>query len=50
VAANSLMSVVCRAGIVRHLKGSWHETYWSPGFSIHTVVRREAGRGEQGDA
>ena len=28
-------------------KGLWHEIYWSPGFSIHTVVTREARGGEQ---
>ena len=28
-------------------KGPWHEIYWSPGFSIHTVVTREARGGEQ---
>jgi hypothetical protein len=50
VAANSLMIVARRAGIVRYLKGSWHETCWTPGFSIHTVVTREASRGEQGSA
>jgi hypothetical protein len=31
VAANSLMIVARRAAIVRHPKGSWHETNWSPG-------------------
>jgi hypothetical protein len=28
-------------------KGAWHEINWSPGFSIHTVVAREARGGEQ---
>jgi hypothetical protein len=44
------MIVARRAGIVRHLKDCWHETNRSPGFSIHTVVTREASRGEQGSA
>jgi hypothetical protein len=28
-------------------KGAWHEINWSPGFSIHTVVTREARGGER---
>jgi hypothetical protein len=42
--------VVARRTDVRYLKGSWHETNRSPGFSIHTVVTREASGGEQGGA
>jgi hypothetical protein len=44
------MIVACRAAIVHYPKGSWHETNWSPGLSIHTVVTREASCGEQGGA
>jgi hypothetical protein len=45
-----LMIETRRTDIVRYLKGSWHEANWSPGFSIHTVVTREASCGEKGGA
>jgi hypothetical protein len=45
-----LLMIVARRTDVRYLKGSWHETNRSPGFSIHTVVTRAASGGEQGGA